>query len=45
VASRQSLDLREPPIWSGSSHTPHAMRLVQIGALCIVARGETLFER
>jgi len=21
------------------------MRLVQIGALCIVARGETLFER
>ena len=28
-------------LWSASSHTPRAMWLVQIGALCIVARGET----
>jgi len=29
----------------GQQGTSHAMWLVQIGALCIVARGETLFER
>jgi len=37
----RSPDVPDPPNWSAGSHMSRAMWLVQIGALCIVARGET----